>query len=296
MWCLNLYSKSLFVFHAAELLLCMMCCKKKLHEKGSFLLSWWARTCGTCDFFSPRCLDGLTRLQPQKQNMWPRLGDSMLCPDYIANDMRSGLWTTLTLNQMHVAFWKSNTLLSVAVLLQSPWGALWTQPNVEDRASSWPRARALWAMWATWAARELLKSLAKGCDDLWPCLGVIELQAFVFSSYLYTWEALQSHLAQSKRGHCSELAILCCTSAALCLMRSLVRSSKRSVFASTSNCKLYPHAYSWQATRRGIFLILGLPISPRFHATLPKLKDSIWDTISGKTRLYPKLSIQKKKT
>ena len=219
----------------------------------------------------------------------------MLCPDYIANDMRSGLWTTLTLNQMHVAFWKSNTLLSVAVLLQSPWGALWTQPNVEDCASSWPRARALWAMWATWAARELLKSLAKGCDDLWPCLGVIELQAFVFSSYLYTWEALQSHLAQSKRGHCSELAILCCTSAALCLMRSLVRSSKRSVFASTSNCKLYPHAYSWQATRRGIFLILGLPISPRFHATLPKLKDSIWDTISGKTRLYPKLSIQKKK-
>lgn len=183
----------------------------------------------------------------------------MLCPDYIANDMRRGLWTTVTLNQMHVAFWKSNTLLSVTVLLQSPWGALWTQPNVEDCASSWPRARALWAMWAmwaTWAARELLnllKSLAFGCDDLWPCLGVIEVQAFVFSSYLYTWEALQSHLAQSKRGHCSELAILCCTSAALCLMRSLVRSSKRSVFASTSNCKLYPHAYPWQATRRGIF-------------------------------------------
>ena len=137
---------------------------------------------------SLRSLDGLTRLQPQKQNMWPRLGDSMLCHDYIATYMHSGLWTTiLNLNQMHVAFWKYNMLLSVPVLLQSsPWGALWTQPNVEDCASSWPRARALWAMWARGVVRELLKGLAEECDDLWPCLGVmvIEVQAFVFSSYL----------------------------------------------------------------------------------------------------------------
>ena len=67
----------------------------------------------------------------------------------------------------------------------------------------------------------------------------------------------------------------------------------------TVNCKLYPILSSCtpltRKTKQGIFLYLGLPICPRFHAMLPKLKDSIWDTVSGRTRLYhPKLSISKK--
>lgn len=49
------------------------------------------------------------------------------------------------------------------------------------------------------------------------------MQALVFSSYLYTWKAVAHH---SRRVHTSsEHKVLCTgTSAALCLMRSLVRS------------------------------------------------------------------------